>query len=80
MPHHVNHGGAFGLQYSFNRAIKGRRGVLKQAAATLVLLKLEGSGTPLPTNPKWHMSTWPPHRSSPRKLPLGTPLSKPKSH
>ena len=47
----MNHGGAFILQYSLSCAIKGRRGVLKVAAATLVLRKL-GSRTPLHTKAK----------------------------
>ena len=50
------------------------------AAAMWVDLKLEGLGFPLPTRPKWHMSTWAPYRSSARKMNLGDPLSKSTSH
>ena len=80
MPHHVNHGGAFRLQYPLSAAIKGGRGGLKVAASTLVDLKLEGLGFPLPMRPKWHMSTWAPYRSSPRKMPVVNPVSKVRSH
>ena len=80
MLHHVNQVGALRVQYSLSPATKGVRGGLKVAATTLVDLKLEGLGFPLPTRPKWHMSTWAPYRSSPRKMPLGKPLSKPRSH
>ena len=41
MLHHVNHGGAFRVQYTLSPATKGGRGGLKVAAATLVDLKLE---------------------------------------
>ena len=77
MLHHVNHGGAFQVQYSFSPTTKGVRGGLKVAAAILVDLKLEGLAFPLPTRPWWHMSTWAPYHSSPRRMPLGNPLIKP---
>ena len=80
MLHHVNHGGAFQVQYSFNSTTKGVRGGLRVAAAMWVALKLEGLGFPLPTRPKGNMSTWAPYRSSPQKMPLGNPLDKPRSH
>ena len=80
MLHHVNHGGAFQLQYSFSPTTKGVREGVRLAAAMWVTLKLEGLGLPLPTRPKWHMSHWAPYRSSPRKMHLGNPLSKPRSH
>ena len=57
MLHHVNHGEAFHVQYSFSSTTKGLRGGLRVAAAMWVALKLEGLGFPLPTRPQWHMST-----------------------
>ena len=80
MLHHVNHGGALEVQYPLRSATKGLRAGLRVAAAMWVALKLEGLGFPLPTRPKWHMSTWAPYRSSPRKMPSGNPLSKSTSH
>ena len=80
MLYHENHGGALEVQYSFRFTTKGVRAGLRVAAAMWVVLKLEGLGIPLPTRPKWHMSTWAPYRSSPRKMPLGNPLRKPRSH
>ena len=66
MLHHVNHGAAFRLQNSLSYATKGRRAVLKVAIATLVLRNMEGRHT-TSHQPKWHMSTWAPYRSSPQK-------------
>ena len=80
MLHHVNHGGALEVQYPLRSATKGVRAGLRVAAAMWVALRLEGLGFPLPVRPKWHMSTWAPYRSSPRKMPLGNPLSKSASH
>ena len=68
------------MQYSFSPTAKGVREGLRVAAAMWVALKLVELVFPLPTRPKWHMSTWAPYRSSPRKMPLGNPLSKPRSH
>ena len=70
MLHHVNHGGALEVQYPLRSATKGVRAGLRVAAAMWVALKLEGLGFPLPTRPKWHMSTWAPYRSSPRQQTL----------
>ena len=80
MLHHVNDGGAFQVQYALSPTTKGVRGGLRVAAAMWVALKLERLGFPLRTRLKWHMSTWAPYRPSPRKMPLGNPLSKSTSH
>ena len=68
------------MQYSFSSTTKGVTEGLRVAAAMWVALKLEGLGFPLPTRPKWHMSTWAPYLSSRQKMPLGNPLSKARSH
>ena len=79
MLHIVNHGGAFPVQYSLSPATKGGRGGVKVAAATLLDLKLEGLGFPLPTRPKWHMSTWAPYSFVYRSAIFGPPLTIPAS-
>ena len=55
---------------------KGAKGALVVAAANFMLRKLMGSRTPLPTKPKWHMSTWAPYLSFPRKMAWGSSLAK----
>ena len=45
------------VQYSFSPTTKGVMGGLTVVAAMWVDLKLEGLEFPLPTRPKWHMST-----------------------
>ena len=67
MLHHVNHGEAFQVQYSFSPTTKGVRGGLRVAAAMWVALKLEGLGFQLPTRPMWHMSTWTPYIAPPQE-------------
>ena len=77
MLHHVNHGGALEVQYPLRSATKGVRAGLRVAAAMWVALKLEGLGFPLPTRPKWHMSTWAPYSFVYRSAIFGPPLPPP---
>ena len=77
MLHHVNHGGAFQVQYTFSSITKGVREGLRVAAATWVAVKSEPLGFPLPTRPKWHMSTRAPYSFVYKSAILGPPLPAP---